>query len=850
MNNNNINITDGLICTPEIISRYIHYYKTGIDINKPASSSTSTTSQQQQQQQLDKPQKHKPKRQKTKHISPQVLETRRTIQSCCRDNNLSLAIFTFHNALTQLIRMEPNVLYQLLNLCEGSISNKSGKVHVGTPRNVNSSKKKEEGEKKSNNTTAKDATSSTTTQQPSIDNNNISLSQRLHHASQIHSILTSLRIPLNEVVYTALIRLYVRTNNYDKAEELLDQAEGTQQCKVKLRMYSSLLRGYCGSLDGQRDEADDEGEAEDGRIRRQQRESTQESLIKALKVWKRMYDHSGGISSGHPNYKKHSSSSFSSSTNNNNNTAEVMKKEGDDDHGSNNNGNNDTKGTTTTTTTTLLFGEGISPKITLSEYEYTSLVDCATSLHDVRVMERLLSNIADEILIPGKETTVAIMNWFRNDNNFGMVAVDDGGDGSSSSYSALDYVTLPPRDDPLLGSVTNVKGWNIYRNCTVDTDTGKLNLINATSSKCKDHDNDDDEDDDKNSVAVAAKSQQYYKLQPVELTDRAWESMREMNRSIVLEGQVQGHVSLYQGGGKGKKRLRGGGSIKQGQQKQINNKKNGGNNNSNNNNTQLKNKNKSQWRVDAWKNFETFINQHPSYDIVIDGANVGYYEQNFINAPKHIDYKQIDWLVRHLLEGQQQRDHHIILFLHERHFTSNLVPQYANELLSLWESNIVPYNKLTVYRTPSGMNDDWFWMHAALLNGGSSSCNSRSSKNPNVLAITNDEMRDHQFQMLSHDSFVRWKERHQVHFDFGTWDEELRRREVILTYPRLYSRRIQRIVPFSDSTTGGDVGSGGGDAYVIPLPKKGDEKRYADGLHVAEEGVPSEETYVVIQRVV
>ena len=221
-------------------------------------------------------------------------------------------------------------------------------------------------------------------------------------------------------------------------------------------------------------------------------------------------------------------------------------------------------------------------------------------------------------------------------------------------------------------------------------------------------------------------------------------------------------------------------------------------------------------------------------------------------------------MVRHLLEGRQQQNdqHNIILFLHERHFTSNLVPQYAkNELLPLWESNIVPYDKLTVYRTPSGMNDDWFWMHAALLNGGSgSSCsNSNGSKNPNVLTITNDEMRDHHFQMLSDDSFVRWKERHQVHFDFGTWDDELQRRNVILTYPSLYSRRIQRIEPCinDDSTAttttsdGDDVGSkGGGDAYVIPLPKKGDEKRYADGLHVAEEGVPSEETYVVIQRVV
>jgi hypothetical protein len=41
-----------------------------------------------------------------------------------------------------------------------------------------------------------------------------------------------------------------------------------------------------------------------------------------------------------------------------------------------------------------------------------------------------------------------------------------------------------------------------------------------------------------------------------------------------------------------------------------------------------------------------------------------------------------------------------------------------------------------------------------------------------------------------------------------------------------------------------------GDAFVIPLPKKGDERRFADGLHVAEEGVPNEEMYIVVQRVV
>lgn len=47
-------------------------------------------------------------------------------------------------------------------------------------------------------------------------------------------------------------------------------------------------------------------------------------------------------------------------------------------------------------------------------------------------------------------------------------------------------------------------------------------------------------------------------------------------------------------------------------------------------------------------------------------------------------------------------------------------------------------------------NDDWYWLYAAVYIGG------------RVLVLTNDEMRDHHFSMLSHRSFQRWKERHQV----------------------------------------------------------------------------------------
>jgi pentatricopeptide repeat protein len=43
--------------------------------------------------------------------------------------------------------------------------------------------------------------------------------------------------------------------------------------------------------------------------------------------------------------------------------------------------------------------------------------------------------------------------------------------------------------------------------------------------------------------------------------------------------------------------------------------------------------------------------QFPSpfpFDVIVDGANVGYYKQNFAGAPAHVDYQQIDWVVRWL----------------------------------------------------------------------------------------------------------------------------------------------------------------------------------------------------------
>jgi hypothetical protein len=222
-----------------------------------------------------------------------------------------------------------------------------------------------------------------------------------------------------------------------------------------------------------------------------------------------------------------------------------------------------------------------------------------------------------------------------------------------------------------------------------------------------------------------------------------------------------------------------------------------------------------QERQNHWTHFQKYLIRRCTQrkiDLVIDGANIGYYEQNFAGAPKHVDYDQINWIVQHFLK----QDKSVLLVMHNRHFTSQMMPRSFRPLIRSWLDNDV------LYRTPPGMNDDWFWMHAALYAG------------PGTLVVTNDEMRDHHFQMLARRSFLRWKDRHQVRFSLGAWESFVQgrhQRRVNLIYPEVYSRRIQRVA----------------DGLVIPHPKRGDENRFLDGSHVAEEDEPEEETYLSIR---
>lgn len=399
--------------------------------------------------------------------------------------------------------------------------------------------------------------------------------------------------------------------------------------------------------------------------------------------------------------------------------------------------------------------------IELSEKEYLMLMKCATIVGDTKVMDRVLSELAEDILVPSLDTTNAIIDWFQSKHSI-RSSTDD-----CNSVSALDRIQgIPPSEAPSIGpiyveisshdSYDPLTFWEISKSISIDSSTGVL------KSGC-----------------LSGK-----KLQPVALSQDAWYAMLQMNENIVLKGELEEHgkMSEFAGGGKGKKRI-----LSQ---------------------------NELDRRALHWGAFIRFLTTeygsstvpsgqlNNSLDIVIDGANIGYYKQNFGGAPKHVDYSQIDRVVEYV----RQQGKRILLFLHERHFSKKLIPNWAENIVKKWEKDRI------LYRTPHGSNDDWFWMHAALFCGRG------------TMVLSNDEMRDHHFQMLAHRSFLRWKERHQVHFD-------IEGKRVILKYPDVYSRRIQRL----DS-----------ESLIIPLPKQGDENRFLDGAHDADDSSPKEETYVCI----
>ncbi|MCD7452732.1 hypothetical protein HAX54_017951 [Datura stramonium] len=160
-----------------------------------------------------------------------------------------------------------------------------------------------------------------------------------------------------------------------------------------------------------------------------------------------------------------------------------------------------------------------------------------------------------------------------------------------------------------------------------------------------------------------------------------------------------------------------------------------------------------------FKEFQDWLEKHSDYDAVVDAANVGLFQQNFAEGGFSIAQ-----LVAVVKELHSRSNKWPLVILHNKRVRTLLENAGYRELLEEW------INEKILYGTPFGSNDDWYWLYAAVKR--------------KCLLVTNDEMRDHIFELLGSSFFARWKERHQVKYTFV-------KGEIKLLMPPTYSVVIQ-----------------------------------------------------------
>ncbi|XP_076911605.1 proteinaceous RNase P 1, chloroplastic/mitochondrial-like isoform X1 [Bidens hawaiensis] len=146
-------------------------------------------------------------------------------------------------------------------------------------------------------------------------------------------------------------------------------------------------------------------------------------------------------------------------------------------------------------------------------------------------------------------------------------------------------------------------------------------------------------------------------------------------------------------------------------------------------------------RNSNFEKFQKWLDYYGPFEAVVDGANVGLFSQRRFKPSK---VNTIANGIRQMLPSKRWP----LVILHNRRITGDKMDEGINKsLVEKWK------NADALYATPTGSNDDWYWLYASIKF--------------KCLLVTNDEMRDHLFQLLGNDFFPKWKERHQVRFHFS-----------------------------------------------------------------------------------
>ncbi|CAM6027545.1 unnamed protein product [Sphagnum balticum] len=183
-----------------------------------------------------------------------------------------------------------------------------------------------------------------------------------------------------------------------------------------------------------------------------------------------------------------------------------------------------------------------------------------------------------------------------------------------------------------------------------------------------------------------------------------------------------------------------------------------------------------------FRKFQAWLDQHGPFDAIVDAANVALHNQNFGDGG--FNFYQLNAVVNGIQKKIGSKREPLVLLHHQRTKGRAATASSAMSILKRWQ------NADCIYTTPTGSNDDWYWLYAAVRY--------------KCVLVTNDEMRDHLFELLGNEFFPKWKERHQVRFT-------LNRQDPVFHMPPPYSIVIQ------ESEKGSwHIPKSGGDDIAMP----------------------------------
>jgi hypothetical protein len=183
----------------------------------------------------------------------------------------------------------------------------------------------------------------------------------------------------------------------------------------------------------------------------------------------------------------------------------------------------------------------------------------------------------------------------------------------------------------------------------------------------------------------------------------------------------------------------------------------------------------------AFGDFKEFLNNISNVDIIIDGANVGYYGLNYRNpvSQKNIKNKgYVDSLVNYeqikqMVEIFEKQNKKILIILHERHYNNIKINIEDKKMLEKWISD----DKL--YLSSKKLNDDICWMYASIYY-------TNPENNHFAHIISNDMMREHCLNIMNKKLFIMWKNMNQISYKINITDEK-----IIIFKPLSYAQKIQ-----------------------------------------------------------